>query len=65
MKGKVLKPIPGTGYSIGDESDFDLESQPWLIDEEYIEELTSHKEKPKQETAMNKAAENAAKPNNK
>ena len=65
MKGKVLKPIPGTGYSIGDESDFDPESQPWLLEDQYIEELTSNTEKSTPETATNKAVENAAKPNNK
>jgi len=60
MNAKVLKPIPGTGYSLGDVSEFDTESEPWLLDDEYIEEVESHS-KPKIETATKSAPENATK----
>lgn len=65
MNAKVLKPIPGTGYSIGDVSEFDTESKPWLLEGEYIEEskgdLDIKPEKPKPETATKSAPENATK----
>ena len=67
MEAKVLKPIPGAGYSIGETAEFDDSASQWLLDGKYIEIIEAKKSKPnkediKPETATKKASENAAKP---
>lgn len=43
MKAKVLKPIPGASYLVGDEDSFDDLASQWLIPGGFIEPISDSK----------------------